>query len=498
MRIRDFLAASLIAFGMASPALAADQPQWGQVNSRNMVSSETGLPAQFSPTNKSNIRWEAQIGTESHGTPIVADGKVYIGTNNGHPRNDKLKGDFGVFMCFDEKTGQFLWQLAVPKISEDPYLDWPNTGWSSPATVVSNRIYTVSNRGEALCLDPEGMRNGNDGPYKLEGNHMSTNATGIAVDSTDADILWLFDMRKDAGIWTHDGAHTSVLAVGDFLYLNTGTGVDNTHRKIRTPDAPSLIVLDRKTGRCLARERENIAPAIFHSTWSSPSYGECKGKPVVFFAGGNGVVYAFETLKSAPPQGTVATLKKVWQFKFDPDAPETEVHRYTTNKREGPSNIYGMPVFLEDFLYVAGGGDLWWGKNQAWLKVLNPNKAVGALNDDVIWTFDLSRHVMSTPAVAGKLIFIADCSGAMYCLDRDSGSFHWKHDLGGEIWASPMVADNKVYLGTRRGDFAIFAASPEKKLLSLAHCKSPISGTATAANKTLYIATMETLFAVKQ
>ena len=33
-----------------------------------------------------------------------------------------------------------------------------------------------------------------------------------------------------------------------------------------------------------------------------------------------------------------------------------------------PSDIFGMPVFDNNRIYVAGGGDIWWGKNEAWLK----------------------------------------------------------------------------------------------------------------------------------
>ena len=54
----------------------------------------------------------------------------------------------------------------------------------------------------------------------------------------DADIVWLFDLTKEVGIWSHDAAHSSILIHGNHLYLNTGTGVDNTHKRIRTPEAP--------------------------------------------------------------------------------------------------------------------------------------------------------------------------------------------------------------------------------------------------------------------
>ncbi|MDX9794410.1 MAG: PQQ-binding-like beta-propeller repeat protein, partial [Kiritimatiellia bacterium] len=78
---------------------AADQPQWGELFSRNMVSSETGLPESFDPATGRHVRWIAEIGTETHATPIVAGGRVYIGTNNGRPRDPRHVGDRGVLMC---------------------------------------------------------------------------------------------------------------------------------------------------------------------------------------------------------------------------------------------------------------------------------------------------------------------------------------------------------------------------------------------------------------
>src|SRR3954470_15067008 len=109
---------------------AADQPQWGAAWSRNMISAEQGLPASFNLETGANIKWIAQIGTETHGTPIVAGGRVFIGTNNGEPRDPQQTGDCGVLMCFDEKDGHFLWQRAWPKRAEDQFYDWPKTGMS--------------------------------------------------------------------------------------------------------------------------------------------------------------------------------------------------------------------------------------------------------------------------------------------------------------------------------------------------------------------------------
>jgi len=493
---------------------AADQPQWGEAWTRNMVSHEKGLPESFNIKTGEHVKWSAPLGTQTHSTPIVAHGRVYIGTNNGAPRDSRHQGDRGVLMAFDEKTGKLLWQLVVPKREEDPYLDWPETGISSPATVEGDRVYIVSNRGEVMCLDALGMANGNDGPYtneaahsipqqtassKLPNTNSSTVTDGLSkpgVGPLDADILWLFDLTAGAGIWSHDAAHSSILIHGDYLYLNTGTGVDNTHKRIRTPDAPSMVVLDKRTGRLIARDDEHIAPNIFHNTWSSPSLANVEDTPLVFFGAGNGILYAFDASIRNRIASDPQILRKVWQFDFDPDAPKTNVHKFNGNRREGPSNFYGMPVFKDGRIYSAGGGDLWWGKNEAWLKCIDATKEGGGANDRLIWSYPLQKHVLSTPAVYNGMVFIADCGRRFHCVDAQNGKPIWTHDVEGEVWASPLVADGKVYLGTRSGAFYVFEAEKEKRVISNSQLDAPISGTATAANGVLYIATMTRLYAL--
>ena len=494
------LAIAVVALA-AYPAPAADQPQWGQAWSRNMVSSEKGLPDSFDPKSGLNVKWSAALGTEAHSSPVIAGERVYIGTNNGNPRDPKHQGDRGVLMCFAEESGQLLWQLVVPKRDEDVYFDWPNSGISSPATIEGNRVYIVSNRGEIMCLDALGLSNGNQGPFQSEGAHMTPHGSPpeLTPGPLDADIVWLFDLTTGAGIWSHDAAHSSILIDGDYLYLNSGTGVDNTHKRIRTPDAPSLVVLDKRTGKLVARDDEHIAPNIFHSTWCAPSLGEANGRRLVFFGAGNGILYAFDALAandSSSQSNHISYLKKVWQFDFDPDAPKTNVHRFNSNRRESPSNFYGMPVFYHDRIYLAGGGDLWWGKNAAWLKCIDATRTGDVTTNGLIWSYNLEKHVMATPAVSNGLVFIADCGHKFHCVDADTGKACWTHEISGEAWASPLLADGKVYLGTRSGSFYVFAATREKNLLSSCELGQPISSTAAAANGVLYVATMNRLYAV--
>ncbi|MHC4282724.1 MAG: PQQ-binding-like beta-propeller repeat protein, partial [Planctomycetota bacterium] len=190
---------------VTSTILAADQPQWGQRYSRNMVSSETGLPETFDPDTGKNIKWIAPLGTQTYSTPVIGSGKILIGTNNDKPRDPRHKGDRGVLLCLDEMDGSLCWQLIVPKLGKDRFIDWPRVGMCSVATIEGDRAYILSNKGEVICLDLNGQANGNDGPYMDEGRHMAPNDVGpMKVAKTDADIIWLFDAIGEMGVHVHD------------------------------------------------------------------------------------------------------------------------------------------------------------------------------------------------------------------------------------------------------------------------------------------------------
>jgi outer membrane protein assembly factor BamB len=164
---------------------AQDWPQWGGTPARDMYSTAKGLPDHFSKgkageikfkngteevdrSSAENLKWVAKIGSQSYGNVTVAGGRVFIGTNNEPPRDPKHPGDRSILLCFDEKTGEFLWQLVIPKLASGKVNDWESLGLLSSPTIVGDRVFIVSSRCEALCLDVNGMANGNDGPFKDE------------------------------------------------------------------------------------------------------------------------------------------------------------------------------------------------------------------------------------------------------------------------------------------------------------------------------------------
>ncbi|MCP4450657.1 MAG: PQQ-binding-like beta-propeller repeat protein, partial [Planctomycetes bacterium] len=317
-----------VLFGV-SLCLAGDQPQWGQRHSRNMVSQETNLPDSFDPESGQGIKWSVSLGREAYGSPVVAGGRVLVGANNKQPRDPRYGGDRAVLLCLNESDGALCWQLPVPRIAGgDIYKDWPNISMCSPPTVEGDRVYILTNRVEVICLDLKGQRNGNQG-FQGEAAYLTApDESPVDVTLQDADLLWVTDLRKEVDMYPHDSAHASILIDGDLLYLNSSNGVDKTHKTIQRPEAPSLIVLNKKTGRCVAQDGERIGPQIFHSAWSSPSMARIGSTKQVIFAGGDGVVYGLEALDAKTPPQSRQILKQLWRFDCDPAAPKEDVRSY--------------------------------------------------------------------------------------------------------------------------------------------------------------------------
>ena len=60
----------------------------------------------------------------------------------------------------------------MPKLASGKVNDWEYLGILSSPLVEGNRLYVVTSRCEVVCLDAEGMANGNDGPFKDEAKYL--------------------------------------------------------------------------------------------------------------------------------------------------------------------------------------------------------------------------------------------------------------------------------------------------------------------------------------
>ena len=459
----------LSCFLLLAFARAADWPMWGGEPTRNMVSEETGMPEDWDIKSGRNIRWVAALGSQSYGNTVVSRGKIFVGTNNELVRNPALTGDRGVIMAFRESDGKFLWQATSTKLAAGRVNDWPEQGVCSSPAVVGDRLYYVSNRCELVCLDTEGfLDKENDGPFTDEEDKAEI----------DGDVIWKLDMVEELGVFPHNLATSSPLVVGDLVFICTSNGVDESHINIPVPLAPSFIAVNRHTGE-VVWEDDSPAENIVHGQWSSPAYGVVNGKPQVIFPGGDGYLYAFE-----PETG-----KKIWWFDCNPKGSEWKGGRGTKN------NLIATPVVYDNKVFIAVGQDPEHGEGAGHLWAIDATKEGDVTDSAVVWHYDF-RRTISTVAIQNGLLFAANLTGFLHCIDLETGKKYWEHDLLAAVWGSPYLVDGKLYIGDEDGDVTILAASKEKKVIAEMNMGNSAYGTAVAANGVLYIMTRSDLYSI--
>lgn len=519
------------------PALPAeggksgDWNQWGGSPSRNNTPSGRGIPIAWDAAAGTNIKWVAKLGDFTCGTPVVAGGKVYIGTNNGAGRVKRYPAevDLGVLVCFDERDGRFLWQHSSEKLSRD--LDRGRQGICGSPLVEGNRLWFITNRCEVCCLDTEGYHdNEDDGPSKLEAQ--------VALAKDEADCVWSLDLRAKFGVVPHEACSFSVTSAGDRLFLNTGNGLGADHLAVANPLAPSFVCLDKNTGEVLWTDA-SPGHNILHCQWSSPAYGEFDGSPQVIFAGGDGWLYSFD------PKGEGGKAKLLWKFDCNPKKAGNRLGALQSSR----SHFIGTPVVYGKRIYIAVGEDPEHGEGVGRLWCIDPakrgdvsptqvfNRADPANpiphkrllacepdkgdferdnpNSAVVWEYagvdrngngnlefeEVMHRTCGTVAIKDDLLYIADLSGLFHCVDAKTGRPHWTHDLLSAAYGSALVVDGHVYQSTEDGDVVIFKHSADPKAarpIALVSAVNSIFTTPIVANNVLYVASRTHLFAIQQ
>lgn len=515
-----------------------DWNQWGGSPSRNNTPEATNVPTDWDvgefgddgkwvPGSGANIKWAAQLGSQSYGNPVVANGKVYVGTNNGAGWISRYPADvdLGCLLCFNEADGAFLWQHSSEKLPTGRVHDWPLQGICCAPLIEGDRLWFVTSRGEVRCLDTEGFYDGeNEGPYTDE----------EYTNKHEADVVWVFNMMEKLGTSQHNMCSCSVTVVGDILFVNTSNGMDESHINLPAPTAPSFFAMDKNTGEVLWTDN-SPGKNILHGQWSSPAYGVIDGVPQVIFGGGDGWLYGF--LGDRTPDGKPQLL---WKFDCNP-----KESKWALGGRATRNNIIGTPVVIDNYVYVAVGedpehgegiGHLWCvdatkrgdispelafhvsdlktpiphRREQAVIaedgEVARPNPNSGAvwhyseydLNGNGKVEFEETMHrTIGTAAIKDGLLFIADFSGLVHCLDVETGKPHWTHDMLAASWGSPLIADGKVYIGDEDGDITIFKLSPELEIIAEINMGNAVYSTPVVANGVLYIANKDNLFAIQ-
>jgi outer membrane protein assembly factor BamB len=462
----------------AGDPAGGDWPMWGGTPDRNMVSSMKGLPTTWDVKTKKNVKWVAELGSQTYGNPVVAGGMVFVGTNNEAVKDPAVKGDKGVVMAFRESDGEFLWQAVHDKLAQGRANDWPYQGICSSPLVENGVVYYVSNRGEVMAVDAQGFRdNGeNDGPFKQEKQ----------TRPTDVDIIWRYDMMEELGVQQHNMANSSPVVFENLIFVSTSNGQDESHVNVPSPKSPSIIAIDKTTGK-LAWEHNPVGERILHGQWSSPAVAKVGDTVQVALGQGDGWVRGYEA----------KTGKLLWEFDLNP---KDSVWQTTRNE------VISTPIFHENVVYIANGQDPEHGEGPGHLYAIDATKRGDISpvlkdkaknpNSGQLWHYDKIRRSISTGALHNGILYYPDFSGFLHAIDIRTGKPHWTHDMFAAIWGSPMVIDGKVYLGDEDGDVAVVEAGPKFKLIAENNMGSSVYSTAVPANGALFLVNRNQLFAI--
>ncbi len=447
---RQRSAPALVAVSEVGPAknaeVSAILPMFGGSPARNMVNLvDKNVPTTWiaEEGKRKNIKWVAELGNHAYGGPVVADGKVFVGTNNSNPRDKKVKGHKAILMAFDEVDGKFLWQIVHDIPNDEIFKDSQTQGLCSTPVVEGKLLYYVTPACEIVCADTAGK------------------------------VQWSYDMMKELKVVPHHLANCSPLIVGDLVMIVTSNGV-NEEGKVASPKAPSFLAINKKTGK-IAWQSDLPGTKIIEGQWSNPTLATVNGKAQVIFPGGDCVIYGLE-----PETG-----KMIW--KCDCNAMPKK-----KGDREMDNYIISTPVVVGARLYVGLGvyPDHHHATRYSHFVCLDVSKTgdVSPKSYDakdpanqksaLVWAFGgpinpppaKGRQVnfgrtIGTAAVHEGLVYITEEMGYLHCLDAKTGQRYWEHDFKASIWGSPYYVDGKVYVGTQDGDVVIFAHGKECKYL---------------------------------
>ena len=508
---------------VATPAAAADWPQWGGSPMRNNApGADVGpLPAQwnvgrFDPDSgrwdsqfARNVRWVARLGTYTYGSPVIAGGSVFCGTNNGA---GWLKGrpatiDAGLPALLPPRRRGLpmaallrrSWLPATISISA-------RSGVCSAPLVEGDRLWVVTNRCEVVCVD-----------------------LGRSSGRQEAVVVWRLDMIGQLGAGA--AQHEQLLAD---RRRRTAPG---RHRQRRRSDAPP---------RCAPRGPPVFSPwtsdraksvwadsspgqNILHGQWASPAFApNRRGSP--------GDLSRRRRLALQLPPDAGGKTRAALEVRLQSEAVGVEAGGggRPRHPRRHAGRCTATAIYIatgEDPEFGGGAqGRLWRidarkrGDTSAELvfdklgRPLPPRRisaadpAAGDVvrpnpNSAAVWQYvgdqgpkaefkTVMHRTLGMAAIKDDLLVVADLAGVVHCLDVSTGKVHWTFDMMSPVWGSPLLADGKIFVGDEDGDVRVFRLSPRLEVLGENNMGGPVQTTPAAVNGILYIATRNHLFAI--
>jgi outer membrane protein assembly factor BamB len=480
--------------------VAEDWRMGGRSGNRNPVSPEKNAPLDWQlPENGKggkNIHWAARLQNRAIGGPVVADGLVWVGTNNRRPRDPAAPGDRGVLACFREADGEFLYQYTSPRLppsAGSERTDWPTGPLSGSPVTEENRIWFITNRREVVWLDTNPLRTG-QGPARE---------------------LWKVDLIAQLGVIPSSPMMTDFDNLGscaihrDWLYVPTGNSAKLKSEGLHSatnPKAPSLVCLNKRTGEIVWQDYSD-RHGMYHGAHSSPLVIEAAASVQVVHAQADGWVRGFDT----------GTGELLWSFDTNHKNDPWTFGRSGRRKRV----VIATPVHTDGLVYFGHGDLTEFSSGPGRIFCINPAGKRGDIsaelqdeqgqvrpnpNSGLVWDFaragdaksDQMHLCGSSVAIESGLLIAADHEGFVHCFDARTGQRHWVFNSDLELRGNILIVDGKVYLPSVDGEVLVLELARTFKVLLRPSMINSIESPIVYANGTLYVLTIEGLYAIAE
>ena len=138
------------------------------------------------------------------------------------------------------------------------------------------------------------------------------------------------------------------------------------------------------------------------------------------------------------------------------------------------------------------------------LYLLGPHRGVAvaidrltAAGSPVVWDHPVRAGAQcSSPVLVAGMLFAVSDSGSAYCLDAATGRELWRHNIGGQHYASPVAVGDAIYFSNTRGATTVVAAEPDYRELSRNDLPEGIYASAAPLDGCIYIRTTAAVYCI--
>lgn len=373
-------------------------------------------PTTWSDTD--NVAWRVELPGPGASSPVVAHGRVYVACYSGYGKQEENNGDRSKLVhhlaCYDQTTGEHLWTTDVPgPLEKDARAMQINEhGFASPTPVIEgDRVFAYFGHAGVLAFDRE-----------------------------SGDILWRTDLGgPDPNLPV---ATNQVVRNGQTLSLEWGAAA--------SPVTFENLVIVNASEEC--RSVRAFDQATGDLVWKHDSANlEGTAVPPAIFGEGDDAVL-IQTLGGA-----------IWGL--DPRTGE-EIWNIATDSAGGMSS---MAIAQDDVAFVFGGDKslaLHFARDFAGGTPIEDDEGE-ELDPRVAWT-SMSIAIPSPVLHSGKILAV-NSEGMGLTIDAKTGELEHRGRLDGRtggIYASPVLADGKLYVVSREKGTFVYSADGEYELLA--------------------------------